>query len=557
MSQLTVTYQDIGVIVAELTLILLGFIILNSLVNLIFTRLLETLPRLEKYSSQVAQFRRTTKGLILLVFVVAGLAVLVFNGYLIYIHEGVLPYTLTMLSTIPADFWQRLSLGVGMIIVLSLVARFLVRQLERLIRFLEKRAKAYEQIKANTESIAIFFNTLNHIQKNGIWLFVIAQSARISPLPESVANFLFLILTIYLIIAVGRLLATAVSAVTDSVDALAERYSKDTSFETFYQRLQGLLGLWKRVLEYVIYVLTATLVVGQIDFISHLAIYGPTLIQVIGIVFLGRVVIEVGNVLLDQLVKSRPDHLTDVQWQQRLTLTPLGKSFLLYVIYFGAALLILRTFNVNITPILAAMGGLGLILGLGAQSVINDLVSGIFILFENIYLVGDYIETGEASGVVEAIDIRTTRLRDPDGQVYILRNGQLGDIVNFSKGFIFTVVEVKVGFDADLDHVYQVIEETGRHLKEINEDVLDVTQVEGVSKFGQSEILIHTNTKAKPGRHREVGFQLRKLLKEAFEREGIIIPYPQQIISLRENGRFGVIGPMNETAIENNSANPS
>src|SRR3712207_9411406 len=97
----------------------------------------------------------------------------------------------------------------------------------------------------------------------------------------------------------------------------------------------------------------------------------------------------------------------------------------------------------------AGAGIISVVVGFGAQPVINDVVSGLFILFENIFLVGDYIEVGTARGTVEAIQLRTTRLRDPNGALHIVRNGQLSGIVNYSKHYTFAVVEIGVGYDAD------------------------------------------------------------------------------------------------------------
>jgi small conductance mechanosensitive channel len=276
--------------------------------------------------------------------------------------------------------------------------------------------------------------------------------------------------------------------------------------------------------EYIIYVTTATLAMQQVVFVARFAVYGPIIVEIIAIVFLSRVLVEISNVLVDKLLLKRTDRMTDIQWQQRLTFSPLTKSFLKYSIYFGMFIFILYILNINVAPILAAIGGIGLIIGLGAQPVILDMISGMFIVFENHYLVGDYIETGEAEGTVEAIDIRTTRIRNPDGQVHILRNGQLGDIVNFSKDYIFATVKVIVAYDSDLSDVFRIIEAEGARLNELNDDVLDRTEVEGVSEFSDYALVIDTITKAKPGRHREVAYHLRQLLKEAFDREGVKIP---------------------------------
>jgi small conductance mechanosensitive channel len=312
-----------------------------------------------------------------------------------------------------------------------------------------------------------------------------------------------------------------------------QKTAQTTNFEEFYSKLRELRYVLTSSVEYIVYVITATLAMQQIVFVARFAAYGPIIVEIIALIFLSRVLVEVGNVLIDKLLLRRTERMTDIQWQQRLTFSPLTKSLLKYTIYFGVFLFALHLLNVNIIPVLTALGGIGLIIGLGAQPVILDMISGVFIVFENHYLVGDYIETGEAEGIVEAIDIRTTRIRNPDGQVHILRNGLLGDIVNFSKDYIFATVKVTVAYDADLSQVFRIIETEGARLKELNEDAIETTLIEGVSEFGDYTLIIDTLTKAKPGRHREVGYHLRQLLKEAFEREGVNIPIPLRKVTLQ------------------------
>ena len=157
------------------------------------------------------------------------------------------------------------------------------------------------------------------------------------------------------------------------------------------------------------------------------------------------------------------------------------------------------------------------------------------------YLVGDFIETGTARGVVENIQLRTTRIRDPDGQLHILRNGQLGEVVNFSKGYTYAVVEVGVAYDSNLDHVYEVLKKTGEELKAANPDVLEPTNVQGLDNFGESELTIRTLTRVKPGRHRQAARQYRKMIKDAFDREGIEIPFAQRVIIFQNQPEGGVI----------------
>src|SRR5207249_3958992 len=122
------------------------------------------------------------------------------------------------------------------------------------------------------------------------------------------------------------------------------------------------------------------------------------------------------------------------QDQKGQTLVPLLQSICQYTLYFGSGVVMLGVLGLDTRPILAGAGILGLGVGLGAQSLVTDVVSGFFILFENQYLVGDFVEIGEAAGVVEAVGIRVTQVRDSHGKLHIIPNGQIKAVVNFSKG---------------------------------------------------------------------------------------------------------------------------
>jgi small conductance mechanosensitive channel len=198
-------------------------------------------------------------------------------------------------------------------------------------------------------------------------------------------------------------------------------------------------------------------------------------------------------------------------------------------VYFTVGIFILYTLDINPTPILAGAGIVGIAVGLGAQTLINDIVSGFFILFENYYLVGDYIEAGKAEGkvvegTVEAIELRTTRIRHPNGQLQIIRNGDMGSITNYSKQYIFAVVDVSVPYDSNLAHVYQVIEEVGQKLKANSTDILELTQIDGVESLSESNLLLRTLTKVKPGKHLQIQRILRKNFMDTLLQERILLP---------------------------------
>ncbi|MEM9808959.1 MAG: mechanosensitive ion channel family protein, partial [Cyanobacteria bacterium P01_D01_bin.56] len=209
-------------------------------------------------------------------------------------------------------------------------------------------------------------------------------------------------------------------------------------------------------------------------------------------------------------------------YQRRITITPLIVSTLRYVIYFGTALLLLKALNIDPGPILAGAGIVGLTVGLGAQSLVKDVVSGFFILFEDYYLVGDFIETGQAQGTVQSIELRTTRVLHPDGQIQILRNGDIGAIVNYSKQPIDAAVEVSITYEVDPEKAFEIIERVGEELAATEEDILEPTHIEGVETFSEEICLIFTRTKVQPGKHLRIQRLLRQrclveLLKEGIE----------------------------------------
>src|SRR5205807_5871660 len=131
----------------------------------------------------------------------------------------------------------------------------------------------------------------------------------------------------------------------------------------------------------------------------------------------------------------------DAADQKARTLVPLLSSISQYVFYFGSALAMLKELGLEsyVTPILAGAGILGLGVGLGAQSLVTDVVSGFFILFESQYLVGDFVEIGGAAGTVEAVGIRVTEIRDSYGKLHIIPNGQIKNVVNYSKSYVNAV----------------------------------------------------------------------------------------------------------------------
>ncbi len=173
-------------------------------------------------------------------------------------------------------------------------------------------------------------------------------------------------------------------------------------------------------------------------------------------------------------------------------------------------------------PILAEAGIVGIAIGFGAQNLINDVVCGFFILFENYYLVGDYIKAGKVEerhveGTVEAIKLHTTHIRHPDGQLQIIRNGEIGAIVNYSKQYTYAKVEVPIPAHARLEEVYALIDQIGVQFQEECADVIEPTQIDGLETLGDDNLVLRTLTRVKPGKHLNTQRLLRAKLKQAFD----------------------------------------
>src|SRR5262249_48541566 len=159
----------------------------------------------------------------------------------------------------------------------------------------------------------------------------------------------------------------------------------------------------------------AAMVVKRLRFIAFVADYGDMIVQCIGIFFVTRVLIELSHVLLFEAFGLHEEETAANQ--KGRTLVPLLQSICKYVLYFGCGVAMWKALGQETTTIMAGAGIVGLAVGLGAQSLVTDVVSGFFILFENQYLVGDYVQIGHATGVVEAVGIRVTEVRDLQGKV--------------------------------------------------------------------------------------------------------------------------------------------
>ena len=219
------------------------------------------------------------------------------------------------------------------------------------------------------------------------------------------------------------------------------------------------------------------------------------------------------------------------------TVASLLSSLCKYAIYFIILCNILVMWGVNITSILALGGAVSVAVGLGAQDIVKDMMAGLFIITENQFGVGDFVELNGFSGTVEAIGIRTTRIRNADGNVHIVPNGQISIVTNMSKGFNRAIVDISVAYGEDMDRVFAVLKDEFERLfnNKIIEGILDVPQVWGINELAESSVVIRIAADSEIGENWRVERELRKYILKRFEKEGIEIPFPQIVVHNKED----------------------
>jgi moderate conductance mechanosensitive channel len=423
---------------------------------------------------------------------------------------------------------------VGRVVAVIVVAVIAFRVVRRLSAILEASVRSYlprqmpdsEVAAARTER-SLPDQRINYEQTLRRWFFLFERFAmaavllggvwiagRFAELPR-LADVAALLLRILTILTVARLLTLSCRTLSFAVATLGERHLGRGKFQRYWERVARLIPFGERCFEAAVYIAAASMCVRELEFIAFVASYGAKIVKCIGLFFGTRVVIELLSVFVNEAFGMyEEDRPMD---QKGLTLVPLLQSFSQYALYFGSGLFMLRVFEVDTTPILAGAGIVGLAGGLGAQSLVTDVVSGFFILFENWYLVGDIVQIGDSVGRVEAVSIRHTQVRDEQGKLFIIPNGQIKTVTNFSKGYVNAVVDIKVPATTNLANIMRDMAEAGRRLRQTRHEVLAETIIKGLVDLTPADMVIRAVTKVQPGTHLMMQQEYRRLLKEVFD----------------------------------------
>lgn len=263
---------------------------------------------------------------------------------------------------------------------------------------------------------------------------------------------------------------------------------------------------------------------------SNITRYGIMILTIIVILLAMKIVSHLGNVFIDRFFEKQKKARFGFNARKSDTLSALLKSIMRYALYIMGILSILDTLGFETRTLLVGVGLGGVAIGFGAQSFIKDVISGFFILFEDQFSVGEYITIDNMSGIVEAVGLRITRLKDFNGDLHIIPNGSISKVTNHSRDNVRAMVDVEIGFDTNIDKALSILDRVCTNIREENSDIVEGPSVLGVADLGDRGVKIRIVAMVKPMKHWGVEMEIRKRVKDEFEKEKICIPYPTRVI---------------------------
>lgn len=242
---------------------------------------------------------------------------------------------------------------------------------------------------------------------------------------------------------------------------------------------------------------------------------------------------------LDGLVADQDAEVGGIVSEQArlLTLLPIIQNILFAAIAIVSVLMVLSSLGVDIAPLIAGAGVLGVAIGFGAQTVVKDVISGIFYLFDDAFRIGEYIVSGSYKGTVEGFSLRSIRLRHHRGPIFIVPFGELGAVQNLSRDWVIDKFSIKVGYDTDVDLARRLIKKIGIELAahpDFAQSVIEPLKMQGIEAFGDYGIELRVKMKTKPGQQFTIRRKAYVAIRKAFEANGITIPLPT--VHVQEGG---------------------
>ena len=349
------------------------------------------------------------------------------------------------------------------------------------------------------------------------------------------------VLTIVIILA-AQLIYTLLSRAMDSGFSINDDLRR--RFPTIEQRANRYLPVFEVAAKIIIFG-AATLLLLQVWGLDSISWLTSGIGQEITLTAAGIVVVlavaaaiwEAGTIYMESYLSRSEDTFESAEQRARMqTLLPLFRKIFLMVLVAIVGITILAQLGLNIAPLLAGAGIIGLAIGFGAQKVVQDVFNGMFIFLEAAVAIGDWVEMGGHTGMVEAMSIRSIRLRDLEGNVHTLPFSAVTTVMNQTKGFSYHLFDIGVGYGEKVDDVIKVLKDVGAEMREdkkFGRDIIEDLDMLGLDKFGDSAIVIRGRIKVRPGAQWRVGREFNRRVKNRFDELGIEIPFPQRTLHFR------------------------
>ncbi len=239
---------------------------------------------------------------------------------------------------------------------------------------------------------------------------------------------------------------------------------------------------------------------------------------------------------------------TDEEYKKRAdTLSAVIAYLISTTVIVMAALMILAELDIQIGPVLAAAGVVGLAIGFGAQHLVQDVISGFFILLDDEIRVGDVVQVGDKGGLVERLNLRMVVLRDLSGNVHYIRNGKIDVVTNMTKDYSRYVFDIGVAYREDVDEVIKIVKQVDEELRNdpaFGPDILEPIEILGLDQFAESAVIIKARTKTKPIKQWNVAREFNRRLKKRFDEQDIEIPFPHVTLYVGKD-KAGHASPLN------------
>ena len=258
-------------------------------------------------------------------------------------------------------------------------------------------------------------------------------------------------------------------------------------------------------------------------------------IRIALIILIAIIVVNVGKLVIKKIFTARGKVPLRQSERRQKTLMKLIQNVISYVVYFSAILAVLGEFDIDVKGLIAGAGVLGLAIGFGAQSLVKDVITGFFIIFEDQFSVGDYVKIGTFEGTVEEIGLRTTKIKSYTGEVSILPNGTISQVINYSVRNSVAIVDVTISNDKDLNSIEQHIRNYLSELFQKDEEIVKEPVLLGIQSMTATDIVLRITAETKPMKHFDVARKIRGDLRDYLLGKGFDIPMPEAVTKSPED----------------------